>query len=316
LGITCPVLIMGYVSPAELRDLDPDVHVLVSCDEVIRSLGSYRRSWGISLPIHIKIDTGTKRQGVAVSDIGRLCSVAAGEGLAVVGIATHFANIEDTLEHDFARRQIGQFEGAIEVIRRELGETPSFVHAACSAAALLYRETDYTLVRVGISMYGHWPSRETELKWKLDHGDQRLVLRPCLTWKSVVGQLNPVNTGETVGYGRTWTALRPTTLAVVPVGYADGYPRSLGGRSRVIVNGRPAPVVGRVCMNILMVDVTDIPGVEVGDEVVLIGRQGPSAVTAEELAGLSGTINYELLARLSPAVHRMVVGDGPEEASA
>jgi alanine racemase len=311
LGITCPVLIMGYVTSAELRDLDPDIHVLVSSEEVIRSLGRYRSSVGISLPIHLKIDTGTKRQGVAVSDVARLCSMASSEGLSVVGIATHFANIEDTLEHDFARRQIGLFDDAIADIRSELGESPPFVHAACSAAALLYRETDYTLVRVGISMYGHWPSRETQLKWRLDHGEDRLVLRPCLSWKSVVGQLNSVRTGETVGYGRTWTALRPTTLAVVPVGYSDGYPRSLGGRSRVIVNGRPAPVVGRVCMNILMADVTDIPGVGVGDEVVLIGCQGPTEVTAEELAGLSGTINYELLARVSPAVPRIIVGDRP-----
>ena len=260
LGIKSPVLIMGFVTPADLHDLDVDVHVLVSCEEVIESLGAYRRSSGISLPIHLKIDTGAKRQGVTSAEIPGLCAATAREGLEVVGAATHFANIEDTLEHDFARHQISLFRDGIEVVRRELGETPPFIHAACSAATMLFRETDFTLVRVGISMYGHWPSRETKLTWKLDHRDDRLTLRPVLTWKSVVGQIQRVGTGETVGYGRSWTALRPTTLAVVPVGYADGYPRSLGGRSRVLVHGRPAPVVGRVCMNILMADVTDIPG--------------------------------------------------------
>lgn len=312
MGIENPVLIMGFVTPSELQDLDGDVHILVSTEDVIRSIGEYRRSRGISLPIHLKIDTGTKRQGVTAAEIPGLCAVAAQEGVTVVGAATHFANIEDTLEHEFARRQIGLFRAGIDVVRRELGEDPPFIHAACSAAALLFRETDFTLVRVGISMYGHWPSRETALTWKLAHGSDPLALRPVLTWKSLVGQIQRVKPGETVGYGRTWTALRPTTLAVVPVGYADGYPRSLGGRSRVLVHGRGAPVVGRMCMNIMMADVTDIPDVTVGDEVVLIGRQGSSEVTADELARMSESINYELLARLSPAIHRVVLGKGVE----
>ena len=308
LGIESPVLIMGFVTPTELHDLDPDVHVLVSSEEVIQSLGNYRRMSGISLPIHLKIDTGAKRQGVAPAFVPRLCTAAAVEGLEVVGAATHFANIEDTLEHDFARHQISLFGDGLDAVRRELGNNPPYIHAACSAATLLFRETDFTLVRVGISMYGHWPSRETKLTWKLDHGNDGLELRPALTWKTVVGQIQPVDTGETVGYGRTWTALRPTALAVLPVGYADGYPRSLGGRSRVLLRGREAPVVGRVCMNIMMVDVTDIPEVAVGEEVVLIGRQGTAEITAEELARLSETINYELLARLSPAIPRTIRG--------
>ena len=157
-------------------------------------------------------------------------------------------------------------------------------------------------------MYGHWPSRETRLSWTLEHGRDGLELRPVLSWRTCVGQLQPVAKGESVGYGRTWTALRETVLGVVPVGYSDGYPRALGNRSRVVVRGRPAPVVGRVCMNIFMVDVTDVPGVEVGDEVTLVGRNGEAVITVEELADLCGTINYEFLARLSPAIPRVTVG--------
>jgi alanine racemase len=134
-----------------------------------------------------------------------------------------------------------------------------------------------------------------------------LPIEPILTWKAIVGQIQNVARGETVGYGRTWQALRPTRAAVIPVGYSDGYSRALGNRSRVLVKGVAAPVVGRVCMNILMADVTDIPDVQVGDEVVLVGRQGDRVVTGEELATLSDTINYELLARLSPAIPRTVV---------
>mgnify|MGYP001765363726 FL=1 len=312
LGIRSPILIMGFIARGELHDLDADVHVFVSTLEVVRWLGEYRRSSGISLPIHLKIDTGTKRQGLDRSSIAGVCREAAREGLSIVGIATHFANIEDTLEHEFARHQLELFGDAIAALRGELGGDVPHVHAACSAASLLFRETDFNLARIGISMYGHWPSRETRLTWILDHGRDGVKLEPALSWRTVIGQLQRVSAGETVGYGRTWRALRPTLLAVLPVGYADGYPRALGNRARVLAGGRPVPVVGRVCMNMMMVDVTDLPGASVGDEVVLLGRQGDSAVTAEELAELAGTINYEFLARLSPTVPRFVVGDRSE----
>ena len=307
IGIKVPVLVMGYVPLRELHDLDSDVHVFVSTEEVLRWLGEYRRKSGVSLPVHLKIDTGTKRQGFSAEDVPRACSVAGSEGLEVVGVATHFANIEDTLNHDFARRQLDLFHDAVATATRALDDEPPYIHAACSAAALLFPETDFTLARIGISMYGHWPSRETELTWILDHGRDGLRLEPVLSWRTVVGQIRRVEKGETVGYGRTWTALRTTKLAVLPIGYADGYGRCLGNRARVVIAGRFAPIVGRVCMNICMVDVTDLPEVGVGDEVILVGRQHGAEVTVEELAELCGTINYEFLARLSPEIPRTVV---------
>jgi alanine racemase len=307
LGYTGPLLVMGFVPEWELSGLDADVHLLVSTPEALEWAAHYRQRTGISLPVHVKVETGTHRQGVPVAKVGSFAIRAAKLGLNVVGIATHFANIEDTLNHDFARLQILRFREAVERLTAELKSSPPFIHAACSAAALLFREADFTMVRTGISLYGHWPSRETQLSWILEHGGAAPELLPALSWKALVGQVQHVEKGGTVGYGRTWTALRPTTLAVLPVGYADGYPRALGNRARVLVRGVPAPVVGRVCMNITMVDVTDIPGIGVGDEVVLLGRQDGAGITAEELAGLSGTINYELLARLSAAVPRILV---------
>ena len=312
LGIRNPILVMGFLAPGEIHDLDAETHVFVSAREVIGWLGEYRRSSGISLPIHLKIDTGTKRQGFDCAELGEVCRLVAAERLDVVGIATHFANIEDTLEHDFARFQLERFGDAVAALRRELGGDVPHVHAACSAASLLFRETDFTLARIGISMYGHWPSRETRLTWILDHGRDGVRLESALQWRTVIGQIQHAKTGDSVGYGRTWRALRPTRLAVLPVGYADGYPRALGNRARVLVGGRPLPVVGRVCMNMMMVDVTDVPDAAVGAEVVLVGRQGAAEVTAEELAALGETINYELLARLSPAIPRFVVGDVAE----
>jgi alanine racemase len=257
------------------------------------------------------------RQGFAISHIDAACSTAAREGLEIVGVATHFANIEDTLDHQFARQQMRLFHRATSRLRHKLGATPPFVHAACSAATLLFREADYSMVRLGISMYGHWPSRETRLAWVLEHGAAAMELRPVLTWKARVGQLQDVRKGATVGYGRTWTALRRTRLAVIPVGYSDGYSRCLGNRARVLVRGCRAPVVGRVCMNIMMIDVTDVPGVQVGEEVVIIGSQDGATMAVEELASLSDTINYEFLARLSPSIPRLVVDSGqPPEVGA
>jgi alanine racemase len=307
LGVKRPTLIMGFVTPGELHDLDGDTHLLISSIPALKAVADYRDRSGVSLPIHLKIDTGAKRQGVPISSIGEMIRAAATHRLEVVGLATHFANIEDTLEHEFARTQLDRFHRAVEQATKLVGGSLPYVHAACSAAALLFRETDFSMARVGISMYGHWPSRETKLSWILERPRDGIQLRPVLSWRAVVGQLQQVTKGESVGYGRTWTALRDTRLAVIPVGYADGYPRVLGNRSRVGVRGRAAPVVGRVCMNIFMVDVTDIPDVTVGDEVTLIGSDGAVSMTVEELAGLCDTINYEFLARLSASIPRVVV---------
>jgi len=307
LGPNVPILIMGFVPPSELYDLDCNHHLVVSSSQSLEWIASYRQRTGVKLPIHIKVDTGAKRQGVPVDALPKLFDSASQQSIDVVGVASHFANIEDTIEHEFARVQLQRFREALEVVQRELKGLPPYIHASCSAAALLFRETDFTLARVGISMYGHWPSRETRLSWSMEHQGDGVNLHPVLTWKTLVGQFQLVDRGESVGYGRTWTARRPSQLAVIPVGYADGYSRSLGNRGRVLIRGRSASVVGRVCMNILMADVTDIPDVSVGDEVVLIGRQGEEEVQVEELASLSETINYEFLARLSPAITRSMV---------
>ena len=306
LGFDHRILVMGYVAPGDTELLDCDVHVFVSDAAAARRIGDHKARTGISVPVHVKVNTGTSRQGVAVEDLDDLCGTILRQDLDLVGVATHFANIEDTLEHEFARLQLERFHRALDRVRAA-GIEPRWVHAACSASALLFREADFSLVRVGISMYGHWPSRETQLSWRMGHPQGEIQLEPALSWKTVVGQIQHVEVGETVGYGRTWTALRPTRLAVLPIGYSDGYPRALGGGARVLIRGRQAPVVGRVCMNICMADVTDVKDVEVGDEVVLLGRDGDTRVTAEELAALSGTINYEFLARLGAHVPRVVV---------
>jgi alanine racemase len=306
-GIELPVLLMGYLTAAQVEEVvRPGVHVLVSSRAVVEALAAQAKRLGFPLPVHVKVDTGTHRQGVEPSEAADFAAAARDAGLAVVGVATHFANIEDTTDHSYAFSQLERFRGAVTAVERRVGRV-RWVHAACSAAALLFREADFTMVRVGISLYGHWPSKETHLSWLLAHGRNGVRLEPALAWRARVGQVKRVGAGEPVGYGLTYRPTRASTIAVLPVGYADGYPRALSNRARVLVHGRPAPVVGRVCMDIVLADVTDIPDVGDGDVATLIGADGEERVTAEELAELAGTINYEILARLSPALVRAVV---------
>ena len=306
--VRLPILVMGYLTPAQVADVaGPDVHVLLSSRQVLEALAAHGRKLGVALPVHVKVDTGTHRQGVEPADAAEFADAARGSGLAVVGVATHFANIEDTTDHGYAFGQLERFRSALAAVQARVGPV-RHVHAACSAAALLFREADFTMARVGISLYGHWPSRETYLSWLLAHGRDGLRLEPVLAWRARVGQVKWVDAGAPVGYGLTYRPTRRCAIGVLPIGYADGYPRALSNRARVLLRGRPAPVVGRVCMDIVMVDVTDIPGAAEGDVATLIGPDGAERVAAEELAEQAGTINYEILARLSPALPRIVVG--------
>jgi len=309
LRVSTPILVMGYLTPEQVQEVvEPDVHVLLSSRQVMQALAAQARRLGAPLPVHIKVDTGTHRQGVPPDEAGELADTAGRAGLSVVGVATHFANIEDTTDHSYAFLQLERFREAIGAVERAVGKVP-WVHASCSAAALLFRESDFSLIRVGISLYGHWPSKETHLSWMLAHGRDGVKLRPALSWRARIGQLKVVSPGDPIGYGLTYRTTRLSHIAVLPVGYFDGYPRALSSRSWVIVGGRRAPVVGRVCMDVIMVDVTDIPGVREGDVATLIGRDGEESVSVEELAELAGTINYEILARLSPQLPRLVVDD-------
>ena len=158
---------------------------------MLENLAVVRRRGGPAIPVHLKVDTGTKRQGVSPEEALKLSRAAVSKGLEVVGLATHFANIEDTLEHEFARLQLRRFSQTLELLR-DHDIDPKWIHAACSAAVLLFPETTFNLVRVGISLYGHWPSRETRLSWRLSHPDGRLELRPALRWLTLVGQIQTV----------------------------------------------------------------------------------------------------------------------------
>jgi alanine racemase len=177
---------------------------------------------------------------------------------------------------------------------------------SCTASTILFPEPDFNLARVGIGLYGLWPSKETYLSCLLEK-KKPLSLKPVLAWKARIAQVKKVPAGAYVGYGCTFRTTRPTVLAVVPVGYFDGYDRGLSNAAHVLVKGRRAPVRGRVAMDFFMADVSDIPGVKLEDEVTLLGADGRERISAEDLAALAGTISYEILSRINPLVPRVIV---------
>jgi len=290
-GLQCPVIILGPVNPQEAAlAAEANVEITVSS---LAAVG-WAADCGYDLRVHLKVETGVNRQGVTETEIPQVLEIlATNPQMKLVGLSSHFADIEDTTNHDFARSQMKRFDGYRNLLD-QAGAGPLETHMTCSAATLLWPDVHGDLARVGISAYGIWPSRETLVSFR-EVGEEKIDLRPALTWKCMISQVRKVPAGETVGYGRTWKAMADSTIAVLPVGYSDGWPRALSGRAHVLIGGYRAPLVGRICMNLCMVDVSCIPDVAAGDEAVLLGRQGDEIITPEMLAGHLGTIAYEVL---------------------
>jgi len=306
-GHDVPILVMGYVPLDALESIvEHDLRPVVSSRRTVEALQRVAAARDHVVPLHLKVETGTHRQGLSEEETPELADwIRQASALRLEGLSTHFANIEDTTNHGYAEQQMRRFERVQERLRGAGHELP-LCHSACSAATLLFSATHLGLVRVGISLYGLWPSKETYLSC-LELGKPTLDLRPALTWKTRIAQVKSVPEGSFVGYGCTYRTTRPSRIAVLPVGYHEGYDRGLSGVAHVLVRGKRAPVRGRVCMNMSMVDVTDIPAVEQEDEVVLLGSQGDERISAEQLAAWCGTISYEMVSRIHPGIPRVVV---------
>ena len=307
LGVAAPILVLGYVPLSGLEAaVTHGLRLIVYNRENVRRLARVARRLGKRVPVHIKVETGTHRQGIAVNEIGAFAQLVRREpNLVLEGLSSHFANIEDTTKHDYPRRQLEAFKSAIRNLR-DLGVRVPIKHMSCTASTILFPETDFSMARVGIGLYGQWPSKETYLSCLL-RKKEPLALRPVLSWRAKVAQVKKISRDAAVGYGCTYRTTRPTTLAVIPVGYYDGYDRGLSNSAHVLIRGRRAPVRGRVAMDFFMADVTEIPGVRLEDDVTLLGSDGKEKITAEDLAALAGTISYEILARLNPLIPRLVV---------
>jgi alanine racemase len=294
-GIAAPIHVLSEVpAGAEGKAMDAGLTVPLYTDAALARLA--HSADGTPIGVQVKVVTGMHRAGVwppeeAAPFVGRV--VAA--GLRVEGVWTHLAvSAEDPAE---TARQLDRFDAAVAGVRAA-GHDPGIVHAANTGAVLLHPRAHHDLVRPGIGLYGLLPAPGVGA----DHG-----LRPALRWMSTVVNVKPLGAGERLSYGLHYRLDRDALVATVPVGYADGYPRALSSRADVLIRGRRRRVAGNVTMDQLMVDCGDGP-VEPGDEVVLLGAQGDEAIEAEELAGLAGTIGYELVTRIGPRVPRRYVG--------
>lgn len=301
-GVVAPIYILGYVEMVELpRAVDLECRLVAYNREMIEALGAI----GKPAKIHIKVETGNNRQGVFVKDLIEFVEFVKSFGnIEIEGLTTHFANVEDTTDHSYAELQLAKFNEGIKKLE-SIGVDVPIKHCANSAAAILFPKTHFQLVRVGIASYGMWPSNETYLSYLKEVGDG-FKLMPALTWKTKIAQIKTIPAGEYIGYGCTYKTGHETKLAILPVGYYDGYDRGISG-GHVLICGKRAPVRGRVCMNIIMVEVTDIPEAKLEDEVILIGRSGDEEISAEQFGKWAGTINYEVTTRINERVPRIFV---------
>ncbi len=308
-GLKHPVLLLGYVPVNDVAEaLRLDARITVSSLQTLEAASKAANECGLEARLHLKLETGTHRLGMEGEELQKvLVKIQADDRLILEGAHTHFANIEDTTEHDYAGGQLERFEQLLSMIRSKGFQVPK-PHTACTAAAILFPKTYFKLVRVGIGQYGLWPSKETYLS-AIKKGSESMDLKPALTWKTMVAQVKDIPKGAYVGYGCTYRTTRPTRLAILPIGYYNGYDRLLSNTGHVLVHGMRAPIRGRVCMNLTMVDVTDIDGVELEDEVVLLGTQGEETIDAQQLAAWAHTINYEVVTRADPRAPRIIIND-------
>ncbi len=300
------ILIVGYISLADLEavfklNLEPTVYNM----ETISRLGKLTEKLKSNANIHLKIETGTNRQGVEESKIEKAVEfIKKYSGLQLKGVSTHFANIEDTTDHTYANFQLQRFNKTVTKIKK-LGLRPQYRHTACSAALLLFEDTKFELVRPGIALYGLWPSKETYLSYRLQGGSND-ILTPVLSWKTKVIQIKDVPADAFVGYGCTYRTTARTKLAVLPVGYYDGYDRGLSNLAYVLIKGKRAPIRGRICMNLMMVDITDINGIKLEEPVTLLGRENQEKISADQMALWANTVNYEIVSRINEGITRII----------
>jgi Alr-MurF fusion protein len=298
-GVTAPILVFGYIPPWQAREAARlDVRATVYSADIAAELAQAARDLDRTIRVHVKVDTGMARLGLRAEDIEGIVHFVEElrdmRGVEVEGIFTHLATA-DSADQSYALRQLARFGAVLDALDAH-GLRPPIVHAANSAATLALPQSRYSLVRPGSAIYGLAPSDEISLP---------AGFQPALAFKTQVAQVKDVPADEGIGYGATYITERETRIAVLPVGYADGFRRAPATWGSVLIHGQEAPLIGRVCMDQCMVDVSHIPAVRRGDEVVLIGRQGEATLSAEEVARRLGTISYEVVSALLARVPRV-----------
>ena len=304
-GITKPILIMGPVFPyAYERLINEQISIIIYNEETLTLLIECTKRLNKTVSVHLEIDTGMNRVGIKPDEEGFLFikKITANKNRNIDGIYTHFTKADETkLENTI--NQLEAFYSFVDLLENELGLNLRYKHSSNSAGVFALTEQTYinplNICRAGIASYGIWPSAETS------EFDPAFELFPVLSLYSQIIMLKEVPPGEAISYGGTFITSRPTKVATIPIGYGDGYPRSLSNTGHVLIRGNKAPIIGRICMDFFMVDVTDILDVTIYDKVTLIGSDGSLKITVEDLSNLSGRFHYEIVCGLGKRLPRI-----------
>ncbi len=297
-GIKAPILVLAGIDVSEVKTVAQyDLTQCVFSTDLLDSLDKEAIKWGKFIDIHIKLDTGMRRIGIScIGELERFIAKAKQKSnLRLEGVFTHFATADEA-DKTFTNAQLDRFVEMLNVIHKQ-NIKPQWIHAANSAAILDCSDTHFNLVRAGISMYGYYPSSAVD--------KTQALLLPVMQWETKILCIKQINKGDSISYGRTFYAADPMKIATLPIGYADGYKRTLSNKGYVLVAGIKAPIVGRICMDQMMVDVTHIPQAKPDDTAVLLGMQQHTSIDADCLADLCDTISYEILTSVSSRVRRV-----------
>lgn len=302
-GLKKPVLVLGCVFPDQYMEmLRYDIRMNVYTEEQAEAISTMAAREGMTAYMHIKLDTGMRRLGFDTSteSVEAIHRISMMKNVCMEGIFTHFAKA-DECDKSFTQQQICDFMWITNQLKNK-GVEFEYEHCANSAAIIDVPESHFDLVRAGISTFGLYPSE--------DVSKDNVKLTPALALKSHVAFVKEIEAGVPISYGGTYVSDKKMIIATIPVGYADGYPRNLSNTGYVLIRGKKAPILGRVCMDQFIVDVTDIAGVSFGDKVTLIGIDGNEVITVEDLSELSGRFNYEFICDLGKRIPRVYVRDG------
>lgn len=303
-GLKKPILILGYTFPYSYEELiQNDVRFAVFRYDMVEQLAECAKRLNRKAKVHIKVDTGMSRIGIIPDDEGLnfVKKTIATEYVETEGIFTHFSRADES-DKTVTEKQLHLFQTFADRIKNECGIDIPLKHCSNSASIIEMPNANMDIVRAGVTVYGLWPSDEVKRNI--------IDLQPVLSLKSHVVYIKEIEPGTEISYGGTFVADKKMKVATIPVGYGDGYPRGLSDKGYVLIDGKKAPILGRVCMDQFMVDVTELPDVVCGAEVTLIGKNGGEQITMEELGNLSGRFNYELACDLSKRIPRVFIRNG------
>ena len=300
-GLNAPILILGSIFPDEAEDLVRHNLATILCTQPLaQALSKEAEKQDKTVSVHIKVDTGMNRLGIPPENLPALLDQVRNlKNLKIEAVSTHFSSADDE-DLSVTQAQLEKFQTALTILQKEGVHTP-IVHCANTSALFKFPESHFNMVRPGLILYGVLPS--PSLRPVIDQGEN--PFQPVMQWKSQIILLKPIAKNQPVSYSGSFTTQRDSLIATLPIGYADGLHRMLSNKMDVLIRERRAPQVGNICMDMILIDVTDIPDVQAGDEVVIFGRQGDEMISVEELAVKGKTIPYEILCSVSKRVPRI-----------